>query len=104
MKTFRIIYPSDPNRNGDVGNACLLQPWRVVLEDGLSPAVRQASPGCPPHMEQLLRLVGDLTSQKDMALSYKMIELISASPDSDLYSTNNENVTSRLKYMKNNLL
>ena len=55
-------------------------------------------------MEQLLRLVGDLTSQKDMALSYKMIELISASPDSDLYSTNNENVTSRLKYMKNNLL
>ena len=104
MKTFRIIYPSDPNRNGDVGNACLLQPWCVVLEDGLSPAVRQASPGCPPHMEQLLRLVGDLTSQKDMALSYKMIELISASPDSDLYSTNNENVTSRLKYMKNNLL
>ena len=56
MKILRIICPSDPNRNGDVGNACLLQPWRVVSVDGLSPAVRQASPGCP-HTEQLLRLV-----------------------------------------------
>ena len=56
MKILRIIYPSDPNRNGDVGNTCFLQPWCVVSVDGLSPAVRQALPGCP-HTEQLLHLV-----------------------------------------------